>query len=142
MRSALDVAAPHVLRTTSGATAYWCAPRALGNVASSAHLLPPFDEYALGYRDRRPQIAAADTKRVNAGGGMPKATVVVDGRVIGTWSRLGGKGQTTVRVQPFSPVSEAAQAALGAAADRLGSFLKLPLSLSIASSTGPEGGSS
>jgi hypothetical protein len=138
VRSAVDMAAQHLLRTTSGATAYWSASRALGNVASFAHLLPPFDDYVLGYQDRRPQLDAASTKLVNAGGGMPRATVVVDGRVVGTWSKVGGKGQTIVKVQPFSHLSEAA---LGATADRLGSFLKTPLFIAGATSMSPQGGS-
>jgi hypothetical protein len=142
VRAALGVAAPPLLCATSDAAAYWCAPCAPGTIVSAAHLLPPFDEYALGYRDRRPQLEAAYTKLVNAGGGMPRATVVVDGRIVGTWRRVGGTGKTIITVEAFSQVSESTQAALGAAADRLGSFLEMPLFLASATSTSPQGRSS
>jgi hypothetical protein len=54
-------------------------------------LLPPFDPFILGWRDRSFTIPDALTKRVMPGGGMFRAVVLVDGRVTGTWSRPGGR---------------------------------------------------
>ena len=54
-------------------------------------LLPPFDPYIMGWKDRSFAIPAALTKRVMPGGGMFRAVVLVDGRVAGTWSRAGGR---------------------------------------------------
>jgi Winged helix DNA-binding domain len=53
-------------------------------------LLPPFDPFILGWKERSFAIPAALTKRVMPGGGMFRAVVLVDGRVTGTWSRGGG----------------------------------------------------
>lgn len=61
--------------------------------AQTVHLLPPFDEYTVAYRDRSAVVDPAFAKRVNAGGGMLNAIVVVDGIVEGTWTRrLSGRG--------------------------------------------------
>ena len=57
----------------------------------SIRLLPPFDPYILGWKDRSFAIPKALTKRVMPGGGMFRAVVLVDGRVTGTWSRAGGR---------------------------------------------------
>ena len=54
-------------------------------------LLPPFDPYILGWKDRSFAIPAAIAKRVMPGGGMFRAVVLVAGRVAGTWSRAGGR---------------------------------------------------
>jgi hypothetical protein len=54
-------------------------------------LLPPFDPYIMGWRERSFAIPAAMTRRVMPGGGMFRAVVLVDGRVAGTWSRAGGR---------------------------------------------------
>lgn len=47
-----------------------------------AHLLPAFDEYLVGYRDRSALIDPAYVRKVNAGGGMLSPAVVIDGRVV------------------------------------------------------------
>jgi hypothetical protein len=57
----------------------------------SLRLLPPFDPYILGWKDRSFAIPADLTKRVVPGGGMFRAVVLVNGRVTGTWSRAGGR---------------------------------------------------
>jgi hypothetical protein len=54
-------------------------------------LLPPFDPYIMGWKDRAFAIPDEMTKRVMPGGGMFRAVVLVDGRVAGTWSRAGGR---------------------------------------------------
>ena len=54
-------------------------------------LLPPFDPYILGWKDRSFAIDDPMRKRVTPGGGMFRAVVLVDGRVTGTWSRAGGR---------------------------------------------------
>jgi hypothetical protein len=56
-------------------------------------LLPPFDPYILGWKDRTFAILGDMTKRVMPGGGMFRAVVVVDGVVTGTWSRGGSRVQ-------------------------------------------------
>jgi Winged helix DNA-binding domain len=56
-------------------------------------LLPPFDPYIMGWKDRTFAIPEAMRKRVMPGGGMFRAVVLVDGRVAGTWSRAGGRVQ-------------------------------------------------
>jgi hypothetical protein len=56
-----------------------------------ARLLPPFDPYILGWKDRSFAIDEDMRGRVMPGGGMFRAVVLADGRVTGTWSRAGGR---------------------------------------------------
>jgi winged helix DNA-binding protein len=68
-------------------------------------LLPAFDTYVLGYKER--PVDPAFAKRVNAGGGMIRPTVLVDGRIAGTWQKRSGD----IEVEPFEPLDRAALAA-------------------------------
>jgi DNA glycosylase AlkZ-like len=62
----------------------------LRQTGDSKRLLPPFDPYILGWKDRSFAVPDAMRKRVMPGGGMFRAVVLVDGVVAGTWSRAGG----------------------------------------------------
>ena len=64
-------------------------PRHRGDIPPK--LLPPFDPYILGWKERSFAIPPAMKKRVMPGGGMFRAVVLVDGIVTGTWSRANGR---------------------------------------------------
>ncbi len=66
------------------------------------HLLPAFDTLLLGYADRTPLIPARFARRVNAGGGMIRPTLLTDDGVVGTWSmHREGDRAPRVEVDPF-----------------------------------------
>ncbi|WP_432563758.1 winged helix DNA-binding domain-containing protein [Kineococcus sp. SYSU DK003] len=78
--------------------------------ARALHVLPGFDEFLLGYGDRRHVLPAEHADRVAPGGnGVFRGTVVVGGRVVGTWTRKGA-GITTEAFTGFSTAQEAALA--------------------------------
>jgi len=69
----------------TGAAEAALAPASLG---SRAIALPGFDEYLLGYRDRPHPLAAEHSDRIVPGGnGVFLPTIIVRGRVVGTWRR-------------------------------------------------------
>jgi hypothetical protein len=87
-------------------------------------LLPGFDEYLLGYRDRSVMLAPERSNAIVPGGnGVFRATIVADGEVIGTWSRRLGARGVVVEAAPFARLSDSDVQALGAAADGYGRFL-------------------
>jgi hypothetical protein len=63
-------------------------------------LLPMFDNYLLGYRDRTALLDPARHPQVYVGG-IIKATVVCDGRVIGIWRLQRLARKAAVAVTPF-----------------------------------------
>ncbi|MCY0941751.1 winged helix DNA-binding domain-containing protein [Streptomyces antarcticus] len=109
------------LRTTPGKEA-WAAVRESGDTdtatppdpaAPDVRLLPAYDNYLVGYRSRDLSVPARDERRVWPGGGQIRATVLVDGLAVGTWSR--GRGGAGVNVEPFpsaAPPTAAVTAAL------------------------------
>ena len=68
-------------------TAYYLAP-GLTPASSQTLLLPGFDEYLLGYKNREAVLEILHANKVVPGGnGMFLATIVDDGHVIGLWKR-------------------------------------------------------
>ena len=62
----------------------------------SVALLPAFDEYLLGWRDRSLVVPAEHAKRVQPGGGIIHPVVVADGVVVGTWRSARQPGKDAV----------------------------------------------
>ena len=90
--------------------------------AIPARLLPAFDPYLLGWKDRAFAVPARHAKRVHPGGGMLRATATVDGLAVGTWSAPRGD----VELEPFGRVPAGARAALQADADDVARFAQAP----------------
>lgn len=111
---------------------YWL-PRetpALSSGEPAVHLLPGFDEYVLGYRDRRAVLDPVHAPRVCPGSsGMFNPTLVVDGQVRGVWKRTRRKAAVVIEVAPFRPLIPSENQALSAATERYGAFLGLPATL-------------
>lgn len=128
VREGLTLLGDRVLRETAGGTAYLvhrdAAPPA---PSASAHLLPMWDEYLLGYKDRSAALAPEDAARVVPGAnGVFRASVLVDGQVAGVWKRRTGRDGVAVSVQAFGPLTDAALRRVGRAVSGYGSFLGEP----------------
>jgi hypothetical protein len=65
------------------------------------YLLPPFDEYLLGYKGRSLVLDSNFAKRVNAGGGVFMPTVMVNGEIVGIWAYKLKRHKMVVSIQPF-----------------------------------------
>jgi hypothetical protein len=64
-------------------------------------LLPAFDEFLLGWRDRSLTASAAAWKRINRGGGWIHPVVLDDGRGAGVWRREQDGNETQIVFEPF-----------------------------------------
>lgn len=99
--------------------------------SSGSHLLPFFDEFLVAYKDRSAALEPLHTLKINAGGGLLNPTVVLDGRVVGTWKRTLGKDCVEVRLSPFVPLGKSQTHAVRAAAERYGKFVGRPVVLGL-----------
>jgi len=132
-RAGLEMVAAQLASEELGGQTYWFSPAlSIPKHASPAvYLLPPFDEYLLGYRDRRAVLDPAHaTKVVPGSNGMFKPIIVVDGRVVGIWKRTLRKTKVLVSFDPFEPLSPTQMQAVAAAAEPYGRFLGLPVEIS------------
>lgn len=79
--------------------------------ASGVYLLPAFDEYLLGYKDRS-AVLHEDHKHKLAPGnnGMFMPTIIIDGQVAGLWKRLIGAKTIKITLDLFRPLSQEEEA--------------------------------
>ena len=91
-------------------------------VPRSAWLLPAFDEYLVGYKDRSAVLDPADARRVNAGGGLLNPTIVIDGQVVGTWKRVIKRSGIAIARRLFRRLEKDEERQVGAAEERYAQF--------------------
>lgn len=93
---------------------------------NTAHLLPNYDEYGIGYKDRDafydPQQAAASGSRGNP---VFRNLLLLNGRMVGTWDRALKRDAVAVVTSPFAPLAPGAHKAVDKAVQRYTAFLGL-----------------
>ncbi|HUH16030.1 MAG TPA: winged helix DNA-binding domain-containing protein [Gaiellaceae bacterium] len=105
--------------------------------AASVRLLPEYDVYVMGFRERehlvppevREQVAAHGKGRYEGPAGTP--FLVVDGLCAGIWSRKKVARRIELTVAPARRLTKAERAGVDAEAERIGDFLGLEPRLAI-----------
>ncbi|MFS0894686.1 winged helix DNA-binding domain-containing protein [Microbacterium sp. 179-I 3D3 NHS] len=95
------------------------APRPDAEHPAPPRLLPEYDNVLLSHRDRRRIIDAPHRVPLPPGNGAREGTFLVDGYLRGTWRIDEGE----LRLRPYAPLDDRAEAELLAEAERLASFL-------------------
>jgi hypothetical protein len=76
-------------------------------------VLPGYDEYLLGFKDRSLMLAEAHRQAIVPGGnGVFQPTVVRAGRVVGTWRRTARAARTVVQVRALERLGRSDRAAV------------------------------
>ena len=117
--------------TIEGKT-YWYSPLAQNTKHSSpkAHLLPSFDEYLVGYKDRSASLEKVRSKKKNIENIM-YPTITVDGQIVGTWKRKFKGNEVIMHLKPGTAFNPDENEALDAAVHSFGEFLKMPVQTNI-----------
>jgi uncharacterized protein YcaQ len=89
----------------------------------SVRLLPSFDTYLLGHRDKGHLVDAAHYKRVYRKAGWLSPVVLVDGRVAGVWTHRKKRGGWDVTIEPFRPLTRIEREGIASEVEDLGRFL-------------------
>ncbi|HUD19991.1 MAG TPA: winged helix DNA-binding domain-containing protein [Patescibacteria group bacterium] len=98
----------------------------------SVHLLPPFDEYIVSYKDRTAVLKTEHNNFVNSGGnGMFAPVIVINGKVVGSWKREMKKDAVHLMSHPFEKFTNDDKRIIAEAAERYGTFLGLPVKLAV-----------
>jgi hypothetical protein len=89
-------------------------------------LLPNFDEYGVGYRERALMFDATfEPRRANL---LALNNLIVEnGKALGEWKRALKPNAATLTTKPFAAFSKKAAQSITAAARRYGEFLGLPV---------------
>ncbi len=95
----------------------------------SAHLLPAFDEYLVGYKDRSAVVDSRHARKALPGGGILRPTLVIEGRICGTWKRSILKDKIAVETATFARLTGTQRQDIMDAGARFGRFLGKPVLL-------------
>jgi Winged helix DNA-binding domain len=105
--------------------------------ASSVRLLPEYDVYVMGFREREELVPAAAREQVAAHGKGryegPAGTpfLLIDGVCAGIWSRKKGARKIELSVEPARTLNTDEKAGVEAEAERIGAFLGLEPALTL-----------
>jgi len=72
---------------------------------SSVRLLPSYDPYLLGWKDRSFMVTDVHKRDLHPGGGVLRATVIADGEAIGTWRHRRDGDGIKIDVDAFAPLT-------------------------------------
>jgi hypothetical protein len=93
--------------------------------AASAHLLPVYDEYVMGYKDRSAMLSTSGRGKLDAGSVAFDTLIVIDGRLVGSWKRTLSKREVSIETTFNARLTRVEQRAVAAAAAQFGKFLGL-----------------
>lgn len=89
-----------------------------------AHLLPKFDPYIMGYKNRQRLISAEYEKKVYwSTRGEVSPTILLNGQIVGTWSHKAGKGKLNITLSLFEKMDNSLLDIVREEAERLSYFL-------------------
>ncbi len=90
----------------------------------------------LGYKDRSASLEARHAERIVPGAnGMFLSTLVLDGRVCGTWRRTAKATSVAVTCTPFGRMSAADRSAFNLPMARYAHFLGVPVTVTWSAAT-------
>lgn len=126
-RHGIEMFKPKLEHEVFDGQTYWFVESALPAKATStkAHLLPIYDEYVIGYKDRRAMLGALDPENFKAGSIAFDNLIVIDGMLVGSWKRTLSRREVSIETNFNARLTKAEQKAVAAAAAEFGSFLGL-----------------
>jgi hypothetical protein len=132
-RKAMALLGSALLSEKVGEQTYWLAYDSAPPASNKnmVHLLPNFDEYFIGLKDRSAMLEIVKEFSLLPGNPMFTAHVLVhDGQLIGGWKRAIKSKSVALDVLLLSKLTVAARKALLATAKQYGKFLGLPVEVS------------
>lgn len=113
---------------------YWMDRELPRKLPSGDCLLPGFDEYILGYKDRSAVLHADHAPKIVPGGnGMFLPVITLSGQIVGTWKRTLKKDHVLLTLMPFDRLSKAALQRLDVPIAAFARFVGLPPKIEVLS---------
>ncbi len=128
---ALEKASSLLTSETIEGKKYWMPQNAPenGKESATAFLLPAFDEYILGYSDRTIALDQPHFRKAVSNNGIFYPTVIIDGKVVGTWKRTFQKSNIAIMLSPFKTLTPAQRNSIVLTAKHYSRFMEIPVSI-------------
>jgi hypothetical protein len=134
-RTGIEAARPSLVEETIDGRRYWSDPTVDVSRLDSlhAHLLPNYDEFFIGYKDRGAithRLGKADL--VTGWQTFTNHVVTIDGQLVGGWRRRSQPNHVVVALDVRARLTGREQRALDGTAQRFARFLEIPVVLATA----------
>ncbi len=97
---------------------------AAGQTGASAYLLPAFDEFIIGYKDRRASLPRENHHKAVSNNGIFRPIIVVNGKVTGVWKRTIKKDKAAAEMTFFERPHRSTKKSIDEAAEQYVRFIK------------------
>jgi len=128
-KSGLDMARRQLVKDVIDDKTYWLPYSTTTRKPTSsraAYLLPAYDEYLVAYKDRNAALDSTYNKGTNFRNVIFTSSIILRGRVVGSWKRTFKKASVIISLRPFAQLSKADKEMIADAARRYGDFLGYP----------------
>ena len=127
VKRGIDILKPKLEHVVVDDQTYWFADSALPPKLSSktAHLLPIYDEYVMGYKDRSAMLGLLEREKFTGNSIAFDNLIVIDSMLVGSWKRTLSKNEVLVETNFNVPLTKTQKQAVTAAVERYGKFLGL-----------------
>jgi Winged helix DNA-binding domain len=110
-------------------TTYWSSDGRPGSQRNAgAHLLPAYDEYTVAYKNREIVFHPDAASQLSAWGVLGP-TIIVDGKIVGTWKSTFEKGSIKLALNSPKVLTKPEKQAITAAAESYAAFHAIPASV-------------
>lgn len=124
-RHALEMVKEKFISETIDGQTYWLkGAYTLPGPGKDVYLLPAFDEYVIGYKDRRACITPENHERAISSNGIFWPVILTGGKVAGIWKRALKRDKVVVTTDFFQRPGQAEKDMVEKAARMLGNFLQ------------------
>lgn len=127
VKKGIDMLKPALEHEVVDGQTYWFTDAALPKSGSSknAHLLPIYDEYVMGYKDRSAILGLLEKENLTGSSIAFDNIIVIDSMLVGSWKRTLSKKEVLVETNFNVPLTKTQKQAVAADVERFGKFLGL-----------------
>lgn len=127
VKKGIELLKPNLEHEIIDGQTYWFRESSLPAKRSTktAQLLPIYDEYVMGYKDRSAILGALASENLDAGSIAFDNIIVIDAMLVGSWKRTLSKNEVIVETNFNVSLTKSERQAVSAEVERYGKFLGL-----------------
>lgn len=127
VKKGIELLQPKLEHEVIDGQTYWFAELTspLKEAKKTAQLLPIYDEYVMGYKDRSAMLGALDREKFNVSEIAFDNIIVIDSILVGSWRRTLSKSEVLVETNFNVSLTKTEQRAVAEAVEQYGKFLGL-----------------
>jgi hypothetical protein len=130
-KTGIEMLKPHLTSEVVDGKTYWLSRQSAHTTippvhSPTAYLLPTYDEYGIGYKDRSALIDPQYAGHIDPANILIDnpyySTISMDGKIVGFWKRTLHKSKIDIETRILRPLNEAETRALNVEIERYGRF--------------------